>query len=209
MADLFNTREGRVSVRSKFGKSKIVLGILSILCAALYVLASLRVDVLTSDGAYAMRWTDGFRLAIQHGTLLPKWLPNGSGNLGSIAFYYYPPITYYLTAPLSFALEGIISGVRLVYLNGILLDVCSAGSMWVLLSALRQPRRVKWMGSLLYAVMPIRTFVLFTFNGLSAHAAFVWLPLIIAGLTGLTQDDASFQKRTSSFFSPRAGPASS
>jgi hypothetical protein len=68
------------------------------LVAALLMLPALLAQPLAHDSFWINAvWTDQFAAELARGNPYPRWLPQSHGGLGSPVFYYYPPVSFYLS----------------------------------------------------------------------------------------------------------------
>ena len=150
-------------------------------CVALAVMAPEFVWGLHfSDSApYNIMWTSEFRDAWARGEIYPRWLPGSFEGLGAPTFYFYPPLTFFLT--------GAIHSLGIEVTRAITL----AATLLLFASGVAMDRWLRWRGTpsllaaALYMALPYRLTDIYTRGALAEHAAFVWLPLIAMGIEAL------------------------
>ena len=133
-----------------------------------------------SDSApYNIIWTAEFRDAWARGEIYPRWLPGSFEGLGAPTFYFYPPLTFFLT--------GAIHALGVETTRAITF----AATLLLFASGVAMERWLRWRGTpsllaaALYMALPYRLTDIYTRGALAEHAAFVWLPLIALGIEAL------------------------
>lgn len=133
----------------------------------------------THSYLYNHIWTRHFGEQMAAGHLYEQWLPRSFEGLGSPAFYFYPPIAYWLSGGLN--AMGLTVGQAI---NGasLLLLIASGITMHAFLAD-RGTRPL--LGATLYMVAPYHLFDIYVRGALAEFAGFVWLPLIALGIRWL------------------------
>src|SRR5216684_7565319 len=54
--------------------------------------------VSTHDGRLHRMWLSNFQAQLWAGEAYPRWLQGMNGGLGSPAFFFYPPVPYFITS---------------------------------------------------------------------------------------------------------------
>lgn len=124
-------------------------------------------------------WTSQFGAAMQQGDLYPRWLPDSFEGLGSPAFFFYPPLAYWLTGGLD-ALG--LSTLQAINMGAFLLLAASGITMHMWLSHRGTHPLV---GSLIYMLLPYHQLDFWVRGALAEFAAFVWIPLIALAIDRL------------------------
>jgi hypothetical protein len=124
-------------------------------------------------------WTSQFGVAMQHGDLYPRWLPASFEGLGSPAFYFYPPLAYWLTGGLD-ALG--LSTPQAINMGGFLLLAASGIAMHVWLS---HRKTHPLAGAILYMLLPYHQFDFWVRGAIAEFASFIWLPVIALAIDRL------------------------
>ncbi len=154
----------------------------AIAMAAIVQLASpLLIRHLGYDGFHALMWIQAFPNVMRAGIWYPHWLPNAYGGLGASTFYFYPPLAFFIITPLRLCLSG-WSPTTIYHIAGFGMTLASLFSMRYFLSVLKARNILAWFGSLLYAFSPYHFDVLYVRSGPAEHLAFVWAPLVFAGI---------------------------
>jgi uncharacterized membrane protein len=156
---------------------------LALIAAALLLCAPILIHGApdrSHDSPDHARWTNQFCTQFWSGEAYPRWLAAENGGFGGAAFFFYPPLPFYVgcavwpiarhadpfgwwTAGFSFTLAAVFSG-------------CSA-FLWLrsLVS-----RRAALFGALVYLLAPYHLAIdLYTRGALAEMWAFVWMPLVL------------------------------
>lgn len=129
------------------------------------------------DGEIHATWARSFASVLNEGTLYPRWLPDLFYGAGSPAFFFYSPISYYLSYPFVVLLQGTIP---LPYILGI----CT--SFFMILSSITfyysikpfLPAKAASFASLAYAILPYHySEVIIRHHRFAEAAAYIFLPL--------------------------------
>src|SRR5207253_3098586 len=122
------------------------------------------------------------------GILYARWMPDSFGGFGAPSFYFYPPLSFFLSSAL-YALVPGFSPAEVGKLLGIIVTVLSGLSMWLYLRWRPDGKNtfITILGALLYAFAPYRLFDYSVRGAISEHLAFVWVPLAFWGLDLMIQ----------------------
>lgn len=163
-------------MRSVWRFPAVILGAI----AALLLLPSLLWGPgATDSGVYNYLWTSHFGREMAQGQLYERWLPDSFEGLGSPAFYFYPPIAYWLSGGLNAMGLSVFQAINVA---AILMLAASGLAMHAWLSG-RSARPM--LGAALYMIAPYHLYDFHVRGALAEFAAFVWLPLIALGITRL------------------------
>lgn len=135
----------------------------------------------TDSGFYNWNWAEQFAGRLAHGDLLPRWLPDAFGGLGSPTFVFYAPLPFYLTAPLFWLAGGVMDANRILGIAQVLMLAASGLAMhrWLLP---RADRRMALAGALFYMTAPYHLFDLYVRGSIGEIAAYALLPVFMAAL---------------------------
>lgn len=162
------------------GRSSFVYA--AVVCAA--ILLSLPVwrhgfPTNTHDGLYHAMWARAFADQFLGGDLYPRWLLNLNGGLGSPAFFYYPPLPYWILSFLQLLLPAKATAWQALGLSSTL-GLAFSGLFMLLW--LRRITSV-WpaaVAAILYMAMPYHLHTDIFIRGAYAEFwAFAWMPLIL------------------------------
>jgi hypothetical protein len=120
-------------------------------------------------------WSDQFTAELARGNLYPRWLPLANGGAGSPTFYFYPPLSFYVSG--LFGLAGLSTYASIIACFAVAL-LLSGYAMFAWLQDTPRPL----LGALLFMAAPYH---LLDFYGRGAQAeclAIGFLPLVMLGL---------------------------
>jgi len=143
----------------------------------LFVLPAAFAAPMTHDSFWIdVNWSQQFTALLREGNPYPRWLPSSYGGLGSPAFYYY--------APLSFYLAGLFGLIGLPTYGALLAAFAAA---WVASGVtmhawLKGRAHAPVAGALLYMVLPYHVMDFYGRGALAEFCAFAIAPLVALGV---------------------------
>jgi len=147
-------------------------GLLALVAAAALLPSFLFGPGATHSVSFNYIWTSQIGTAMQHGDFYPRWLPNSFEGLGSPAFFFYPPLAYWLTG----AIHAVgLSALQAINMGALLLLFASGVTMHIWLS---HRGTHPLAGAILYMLLPYHQVDFWMRGALAEFAAFIWLPLI-------------------------------
>ncbi|WP_170303765.1 hypothetical protein [Reyranella soli] len=80
------------------------------MAAALLLLPTLVLGTLISHSSpQNLTWASQFAEQVRAGILYPRWMPDSFDGLGSPAFYFYPPLPFWIDAAVSVVTANALS----------------------------------------------------------------------------------------------------
>lgn len=155
------------------------LGGLLLAAALIHLPAFLHPVANTHSAVYNFLWTTQFADAFADGDFYPRWFPDSFEGLGSPTFYFYPPLTFWVSG--AWAAIG-LDPMLAVAITGALFGAGSGLAMYAWLAP-RTPYAHWW--SIVYMVAPYHMYDFYVRGALAEYAAFVWPPLILLAIDGL------------------------
>jgi hypothetical protein len=152
-----------------------------LLCSATVISLLLSSPIVGHDSWLHLIWLEQFAGLIQEGVIYPRWLHLSNGGLGSPTFYFYPPLAAYLGSLLALVSTG-AQEINLFRFVGYIGTLGSILSFRYYLKSLGIEGKLSWLGSLVYATLPYRAVDLVLRSALGEHLAFIWIPLLFAGV---------------------------
>jgi hypothetical protein len=137
--------------------------------------------VVGHDSWLHLIWLEQFTTLVKDGMLYPRWLHLSNGGFGSPTFYFYPPLAAYIASLYSF-FNSSAQDVGLFNFVAFVGTIGSVRSFRYYLKTIGVEKRLMWAGALVYAMLPYRAVDLVLRNALGEHLAFVWIPLVFAGI---------------------------
>ncbi|MBS1903289.1 MAG: hypothetical protein JSS75_06275 [Bacteroidetes bacterium] len=147
--------------------------------------------ILGSDGWIHLNWLRQFGDLFAEGHWYPRWMPDSFAGFGSPAFYYYPPLPYWVGGIVS--LIGVATEANRFTVVSVLFLLVSSISSYLLLRAVSSSRMAAGFGALFYCVFPYRCADLFLRNALGEHAAFAFVPIVLLSLYTLQHGNTDRQ----------------
>jgi hypothetical protein len=143
---------------------------------------------LGHDSIYHPLWLEAFSAQFRAGEWYPRWLSDTNAGLGSPTFFYYTPLSYYLSLPwmslwspasrAAWHSIGLSSGFALIA-SGVI------AYFWLIRWA--GARGALW-GSLIYMLAPWHMAIgLYNAGSWSSFVGFVWMPLGLLGAERLIE----------------------
>lgn len=153
-----------------------MLGARQIAVVAIVALVLMTPSLLWGPGAidsavYNYVWTKQFGELLGQGVLYPRWLPDSWGGLGSPAFYFYPPLAFYMSGLLDLAGLSTLQAIN----GSALLALFASG---LTMSAWLRFKGANPLWALLYMAAPYHLYDWYARAALAEFSAFIWLPLI-------------------------------
>ncbi|HYM20455.1 MAG TPA: hypothetical protein VEW28_05560 [Candidatus Kapabacteria bacterium] len=136
--------------------------------------------VVGYDGWIHLNWLSQFPRVFFEGNLYPRWMPDSFAGFGSPAFYFYPPLVYWVGGMIY--TFGIQSPLALYQSLSLIFFILSGLTCYWLLVKLVKNKRAAFLGALLYCIFPYRFADLYMRNALTEHAAFVFIPIVAISL---------------------------
>jgi hypothetical protein len=118
------------------------------------------------------------------GIFYPRWMPDSFGGFGAPAFYFYPPLTFFLSSALYVVLPA-LTAPEIGKALSLLISFASFGSVWLYLRWRSKEARDRWtnvLAALFYAFTLYRFFDYSVRGAISEHIAFVWMPFAFWGI---------------------------
>lgn len=166
-----------------WSRSTAAIHALFVLAGALLVLPSLAGPPMLFDSfGISWVWADQFTAEIARGNPYPRWLPLSNAGLGSSAFYYYPPLAFYLAAAFGFAGFTTYGSVIAAFGASFALSGVAA---WRWLKDRSAAHPV--LGGLLFMAAPYHLFDFTRRGALAESLAIALLPLVALGLRRIAQ----------------------
>ncbi len=170
---------------------KIALGI--VVC--LELLAPFVSTSYGLDSRHHLQWISEFTTLVANGALVPRWVPTGFGGFGAATFYFYPPVTLYLTSIIS-SVTSITSATILFQTVSFLMTIGSFFTARLFLRSIGSQRYQMNLGAILYTVAPFRIVELYHRGALPTHVAYVLIPLVWLGLVAIIRPDSNIGGNT-------------
>ncbi len=149
-------------------------------CVALCLLPAFILGAGGADLHCQALWVKLFASQLHQGELYPRWLQDMFAGDGSPVFFYYPPLTYYVTALFNFLLPAGPFGYYPMVASAALAAFIAAVTFYIWIKDETGNADSALLGCLLYVIAPANLtqnfYYLMLFSSLWAYA---WVPLLL------------------------------
>jgi len=174
------------SARSQSGRRDALV---ILVVAGLLLLPSLLLGTLFSHSSpHNLAWAAQFSDQFRAGVLYPRWLPESYDGLGSVTFYFYPPIAFWAAALPSVLTLGTLSPSYCLSLASLLLLWVSGVAMRAWLRAVMASPRTALYGALAYMAAPYHLVDHYYRGAFAEFAAYAVLPLLALAVRRIAHD---------------------
>ncbi len=143
--------------------------------------------IISDSSAFNFTWAAQFSEQFRAGILYPRWMPESFGRLGGPAFYYYPPLPFWLDAVVSAVTLNILSTSHRLVVTALLLLWSSGVTMNGWLESETQSGRTAFIGALVYMAAPYHLLDFYMRGALAEFAAYAVLPLVMMGIRRVSE----------------------
>jgi hypothetical protein len=152
--------------------------------AAIVLLApSLWLGTLPSNSSpQNITWASQFVEQVRAGILYPRWLPHSFDGLGSPAFYFYPPLPFWLDAVVDLLTFRRVSVDGRLSIDSAVMLWLSGAAMYAFLRSFPIGRAVALVAALGYMAAPYHLFDHYIRGAYAEFAAYIVVPLVVLGV---------------------------
>ncbi|UZW55100.1 hypothetical protein NUH86_16760 [Sphingobium sp. JS3065] len=161
--------------------SLTIVSILALVAALILLPTFLLGPGFSHSVTYNYVWTSQFGTEIAKGNLYPRWLPGSFEGLGSPAFYFYPPIAFWIAGAFD---AGGLSTLAAINMAAFLTLLLSGITMYHWLSG---RGTYPLIGAILYMAAPYHLLDFYVRGALAEFTAFIWYPLIALAIVRLPE----------------------
>jgi len=138
------------------------------------------ISIQADDGATHVVWYTSFATQLWSGDLYPRWLMDLNDGLGSPAFFYYPPVPYFLTSLLKPLFAGIDpNGIHQLGISAAVSVILSGLFAWLWCREFVDDIAAL-IGGIAFMVTPYHLAIdLYTRSAFAELWSFAWIPLIL------------------------------
>lgn len=166
------------------GRPPLVLA----LAAVVLLAPSLLLGTLASHNSpQNLTWAAQFAEQFRTGVLYPRWMPDSFDGLGSPAFYFYPPLPFWIDALVSVVTLNLMPVSYRLAVTATLILWASGLAMHAWLAYLTPNRRAALLGALAYMAAPYHMLDYYMRGAFAEFTAFAVLPLVVLAI-GLVAD---------------------
>ena len=138
----------------------------------------LRGTLISHSSPQNLTWAAQFAAQFRTGILYPRWLPDSFDGLGGPAFYFYPPVAFWLDGLVSLITFDVTSVSYRLSISSLILLWASGLSMHAWLKAEGVSRQTALYGALAYLAAPYHVLDHYYRGAYAEFAAYVVLPLV-------------------------------
>lgn len=129
-----------------------------------------------------LTWASQFADQVRAGVLYPRWMPESFDGLGSPAFYFYPPLPFWIDALVSVITANTLAvSYRLAASTTVILFL-SGLAMHAWLLRVSGKRTAALVGAVAYMAAPYHLFDTFTRGAFAETTAYAVLPVVMLAL---------------------------
>lgn len=129
-----------------------------------------------------LTWAKQFADQVRAGILYPRWMPESFDGLGSPAFYFYPPLPFWIDALMSVVTANALSvSYRLAVTTTVILFL-SGLTMHTWLLKVSGKRTAALVGAVAYMAAPYHLFDTYTRGAFAETTAYAVLPVVMLAL---------------------------
>ena len=125
-----------------------------------------------------LTWAAQFSEQFRSGILYPRWMPDSFDGLGGPAFYFYPPLPFWIDALVSVVTLNVLPVAWRLSITWLVLLWASGLSMHAWIRSQTGDARIALWGALAYMAAPYHLFDHYTRGAIAEFAAYAFLPLV-------------------------------
>lgn len=156
----------------------VLLAVAAVLLAPSLVLGTL----ISHSSPQNLTWAAQFAEQVRAGVAYPRWMPDSFAGLGSPAFYFYPPLPFWIDAVVSVASFNLLSVPWRLAVTSALILWASGLAMRGWLLAATGERTTALAGAIAYMAAPYHLLDHYLRGAFAEFTAYALLPLVMLGL---------------------------
>jgi hypothetical protein len=158
---------------------KQILVIVGVGCFLTLPLLIYGLSIQSDDGATHVVWYTSFATQFWSGDLYPRWLMDLNNGLGSPAFFYYPPVPYFLTSLLKPLFGGDANGIHQLGISAAMSVILSGIFTWAWCREFVDDVSAM-VGGVAFMLTPYHLVIdLYTRSSFAELWSFAWIPLVL------------------------------
>ena len=163
--------------------SRLVPAFVTVVLALALLAPSLVLGTLTSHSSpQNLTWAAQFADQLLAGVFYPRWLPDSFDGLGSPAFYFYPPLPFWIDGMVDLLTFRALPVIARLPVTWAVLLWASGIAMYAWLCSETTNRRIALWGALAYMAAPYHLYDHYTRGALAEFAAYAFLPLVLLSI---------------------------
>ena len=129
-----------------------------------------------------LTWASQFAEQVRAGVLYPRWMPKSFDGLGSPAFYFYPPLPFWIDALVSIVTANALSVPYRLAVSTTVILFLSGLAMHAWLLKISGKRTAALIGAIAYMAAPYHLFDTYTRGAFAEITAYAVLPVVVLAL---------------------------
>jgi hypothetical protein len=129
-----------------------------------------------------LTWASQFAEQVRAGILYPRWMPESFDGLGSPAFYFYPPLPFWIDALVSIVTANALSVPYRLAVSTTVILFLSGLAMRAWLLKISGKRAAALVGAIAYMAAPYHLFDTYTRGAFAEITAYAVLPIVVLAL---------------------------
>ena len=129
-----------------------------------------------------LTWASQFAEQFRAGILYPRWMPESFDGLGSPAFYFYPPLPFWIDALVSVVTANALSASHRLAVSTTVILFLSGLAMHAWLLRVSGKRAAALVGAIAYMAAPYHLFDTYTRGAFAETTAYAVLPVVMLAL---------------------------
>jgi hypothetical protein len=126
-----------------------------------------------------LTWASQFAEQVRAGILYPRWMPDSFDGLGSPAFYFYPPLPFWIDALVSIVTANALSVPYRLAASTTVILFLSGLTMRAWLLKISGKRTAALVGAIAYMAAPYHLFDTYTRGAFAETTAYAVLPVVM------------------------------
>jgi uncharacterized membrane protein len=157
----------------------------------LYIILPFFYPVNGHDAWIHLNWLDQFTREFRGGDLYPRWMPESFFGMGAPAFYYYPPLAYWVSSVISVIAP--LSSEAVYHVVSVSAALCSSLLLYVYMRTIRAEKRTSVVASVLYLIAPYRFLDIFVRSAFTEQFALLFLPVLFIAVELSIRDERKWR----------------
>jgi hypothetical protein len=138
--------------------------------------------MVSHSSPHNLIWAEQFAEQFRSGTPYPRWMPDSFDGLGSPAFYFYPPLPFWLDALVSIATFNLLAVPYRLAVTSLLILWASGLAMRGWLLSVVGKRTAALVGAIAYMAAPYHLLDHYLRGAFAEFTAYAMLPLVMLAI---------------------------
>ena len=161
------------------GRPALILAAVAILLLAPSLLLG---TMLSHSSPHNLTWAEQFSEQFRNFILYPRWMPESFEGLGGPAFYFYPPLTFWVDSLVSVVTFNALSLSYRLSLTWVVMLWASGLAMHAWLRQQTGSDRIALWGAIAYMAAPYHLLDHYLRGAFAEFTVYVFLPLVLLSI---------------------------